>query len=56
MNLALAGPDDHTSRPPTDTHVTRDIRDVRDVRKGTAMQTAVLEEAYAGLIAAALGH
>lgn len=57
VNLALAGPDDHTSRPPADTHVTRDIR---DIRKGKAMETAVLEEAYAGLIAAAtaaaLGH
>ncbi|MEU8789557.1 MmgE/PrpD family protein [Streptomyces sp. NPDC048643] len=51
VGLALAGPyDDHSSRPPADTRVTRDVR---DIRKDTAMETAALEEAYTGLIAAA---
>ncbi|MEU0783062.1 MmgE/PrpD family protein [Streptomyces sp. NPDC006173] len=51
VNLALAGPDDdHTSGPPTDAHVTRDVR---DIRKDPAMETAVLDEAYVALIAAA---
>ncbi|MET8099371.1 MmgE/PrpD family protein [Streptomyces sp. NPDC005236] len=50
VNLALAGTDDHTSRPAADTRATGEIR---DFRKGTAMETAVLEEAYVGLIAAA---
>ncbi|MEW2043785.1 hypothetical protein AB0885_43745, partial [Streptomyces sp. NPDC005534] len=62
VELALAGPDDDpVPGPPTDTHVTGDVtHDVRDLRKDSAMETAVLEEAYAGLIAAAtaapLGH
>lgn len=73
VNLALAGTDDRTPRQPTDNHQatrdirevrdmpnTRDTRDTRDIRKGTAMETAVLEEAYVGLIAAAtaaaVGH
>ncbi len=51
VRLALAGPDDSpASRPSAETPV---ARDVRDMRKDTAMETAALEEAYTGLIAAA---
>ncbi|MFD8738248.1 MmgE/PrpD family protein [Streptomyces sp. NPDC059618] len=52
VRLALAGPDDHVGRPPAGP---RAAGHVRDTRKGTAMETSVLEEAYAGLITAATG-